>query len=111
MLKGLIPLVVVAALWAPAAQASWSCDDELQNCLWSASQDPDSRVREIYTEQCHANYWACESYPVCGDYYCQASESSASCPADCGTGFSSNDLGTVEDICSSSVPGTDLSQG
>lgn len=81
---GLIPLVAGVAMWAPKAQAAWTCGDDLQACLYSASQDPDSRVREIYTEWCYEAYNTCESSPVCGDYYCQGTESSATCPADCG---------------------------
>ncbi len=110
--SGLIPVVAVVALWAPAAQAAWTCDDYLQSCLYAANQDPDGRVREIYSMQCEADYWACESSPVCGDYICQSLESyENSCPADCATGFSSNDLGTEEGICSSSALSTSSSQG
>ncbi|QSQ22735.1 hypothetical protein JY651_47860 [Pyxidicoccus parkwayensis] len=80
---GLIPLVAGVALWTPAAQAAWTCEDDLQACLYSASQDPDSRAREIYTEWCYEAYPVCENSGVCNDGYCQYSESSATCPEDC----------------------------
>jgi hypothetical protein len=103
----------VMALWTPAAQANFeTCEDHLQSCLYSANQDPDMRVREIYSEWCYADYQTCESSGTCGDYYCQSMELyENSCPADCGPGFTSNGLGTAEGICSSSAPSASVSRG
>ncbi len=111
--SGLIPVVAVVALWAPTAQASFeTCEDHLQICLYSAWQDPDQRVREIYSEWCYADYQTCESSGWCGDYYCQSLELyEHSCPADCGPGITSTDLGTAEGICASPAPSASPSQG
>ncbi len=94
--SGLIPVVAVVALWAPAAQAT-TCEEILQSCLYAANQDPDGRVREIYSQWCEDDYLVCESSNACGDGTCTSLEDyDNSCPADCGAGFSSNSLGMVE---------------
>jgi hypothetical protein len=106
---GLIPVVALVLMWAPAAQAqTWTCGDLLEDCLYWANQDTDNRMRDLRREQCYADYDACESSPVCGDGICQSWEDDdGTCPMDCGAGIRSNEPGTVERNYSSSVLSTD----
>jgi len=87
--SGLIPVVAAVALWAPAAQANWTCDDQLQSCLSAADAYlySDLRVWEMARDRCFEEYDVCQS-------------SSASFPEDSGA----NHPDTVERNDSSSEP-------
>ncbi len=94
----MLPLAL-AVLWAAPAQA-YTCDDQLQDCLVWAWEDPEERVRELREQECHAQYNECVNQStVCGDGYCGMGEDCSNCSVDCGTGNYTYDNG-VTSTCS-----------
>jgi hypothetical protein len=103
-----VSTLAVAVLWAAPAQA-YSCQEEWEDCMVYARQDPDDRVREYREQECNQNYDYCNAQPVvCGDNYCGYGEDCSTCPGDCGSGNATVDQGTTKRNCTSSVLSTSI---